>query len=282
MCVRASHEVRIHVSPLDEIEHKTQMVFRLEGVAQRHDERVLHARKHLLLSEDGMRLVLRDEDALIDHFDSVEFARIFLFGEQDHAEAARTQETIEVKLVDRDDLAFLVLQRRKLLVQVAVYKSGEDVQLHREHARILDLVEYVGLDDVWLEGRLNRRAEATLHSKLLRRAHPNVLVEDLASDEASILRRLDLLEVLHLEPEEQVLHRHFGHAKLLEVIQVDWVLQDHLDVWALAPKRTALSLRHGARAPTPRLAAGCVPPSSPFPPPLPLHLRLPRPFGTLG
>mmetsp|Transcript_45507 Transcript_45507/g.126256 ORF Transcript_45507/g.126256 Transcript_45507/m.126256 type:complete len:474 (-) Transcript_45507:394-1815(-) len=153
--VRPAHQVRVHVASLNKVEHKAQMILRLEGVAQRHDERVLHAREHLLFSEDRVGLILRDEDPLVDHLDGVEPARVLLLGQQDHPKAAGAKEAVQVKLVDRHHLTLLEFQRRQLLVQVAVDKAREDVELHRQHASALDLVKDLRVDHVWLERLLD-------------------------------------------------------------------------------------------------------------------------------
>mmetsp|Transcript_46005 Transcript_46005/g.103656 ORF Transcript_46005/g.103656 Transcript_46005/m.103656 type:complete len:253 (-) Transcript_46005:310-1068(-) len=161
--VRATHQIGVHVATLDEIEHKAQVILSLECISQCYDERVLHACQHLLLPEDGVRLVLRNQDALIDDLDCVELAAILLLCEQHHPEAARAEEAVEVELGHRHHLALFEFELDKLSVEIIALEAREYVEPHHLRGLFLDLVEYIRPDEVWLEGRLDVLSQVTLH-----------------------------------------------------------------------------------------------------------------------
>lgn len=50
-------------------------------------------------------LVLRDENALVNHFDGIKFAAIFFLCKQHHPKATGTEEPVKVKLIDSHNLS---------------------------------------------------------------------------------------------------------------------------------------------------------------------------------
>mmetsp|Transcript_49982 Transcript_49982/g.165502 ORF Transcript_49982/g.165502 Transcript_49982/m.165502 type:complete len:221 (+) Transcript_49982:1117-1779(+) len=200
--VRPAEEVRVHVAARDVVEHKAEVVLGLEGEAERHDEGVLHAREHLLLTEDGVRLVLRDEDALVDHLDRVHALALALPRQQHHAKAARTQEAVEVKVANPDDVPVVAVQRLQRAVVWRLDEARKDVHPHRAHHRRLHHVEQrrrvncaPARAPIRRRPVLNRSADL-VHRRLtepylLRRALLDVFAIDLACHKASVIRGLD-------------------------------------------------------------------------------------------
>ena len=88
-----------------------------------------------------MRLVLRDEDALVDHLDRVHALALALPRQQHHAKAARTQEAVEVKVANPDDVPVVAVQRLQRAVVWRLDEARKDVHPHRAHHRRLHHVE---------------------------------------------------------------------------------------------------------------------------------------------
>ena len=101
------------------------MVLSLEGEAERHDEGVLYTGEDLFLAKDGVRLVLRDEDTLVDDLDGVEALALTLLCQQHHPKAASAEETEDVKVADPDDSPVVALQGPQGLVLVGFYEPGD-------------------------------------------------------------------------------------------------------------------------------------------------------------
>eukprot|EP00967_Tisochrysis_lutea_P103220 scaffold155737_cov27-Tisochrysis_lutea.AAC.3 len=69
--VGAAHEIGIHVPARNEVEDEAQVILRLEGKAQRNDKGMLDRGERLLFAEDGMSLILGNQDPLVDHLERI-------------------------------------------------------------------------------------------------------------------------------------------------------------------------------------------------------------------
>ena len=63
-------EVVEELASIDEVKHEEDALGRLEGVVERHDERVLHAEEHLALLEGVVQEVPVVEVLLLEHLKS--------------------------------------------------------------------------------------------------------------------------------------------------------------------------------------------------------------------
>lgn len=75
LCLRLSEanflsEVVEELASIDEVKHKEDALRRLEGVVERHDERMLHTEEHLALLEGVVQEVPIIEILLLEHLKS--------------------------------------------------------------------------------------------------------------------------------------------------------------------------------------------------------------------
>ena len=190
------------------------------------------ASARLLLSEDRVRLVLREDDALVDHLHRVVLLGHAVLREEHHPEAAGAEEAEELEVVDRRLRRRLELPRDERRVRARAQEARVDVVPQRED----DVVEH-RVEEVRVHRAAPRRRERRLDPRALeardadahRRGRCGVLAVDLARAEAPKIGRCDLLELHRLEAEEQVLDARVVGAEPLEALEQRAVRQNFLE-----------------------------------------------------